>query len=303
VREPLQFFSTHTGEIAALGAAFVWAIALCLYRRWGYGIKPWGLNLFKNWVGLAGMTVLLLLTRPAWPGDPTIYFALMLSGIAGITIGDTAGYSVLRHLGAPAAAASVCMGPPLSAALAFFFLGESLSGREVLGMWITVLGVGGTLFFTPRASVRADDTFLPSRGWGVFWLLLGGLSHSLGAVLSRYGMPHVDSYLGTFLRLLPAQIVLLGVRYFQPSGVRSLARDPRRLRLLIATATLGTFCGLILMSIGLKYSKAGIATALMSTYPLWVVPIAHYFLGEKVKWQSAIFTAIACVGCAMIVMS
>ncbi len=300
---PLKFISTHQGEIASLGAALVWAVALSMYRRYGYGVKPWGLNLFKNWVGLAGIVLLLLVTQPVWPTDPSIYLALTLSGLAGITLGDTAGYSVLRHLGAPAAAASVCLGPPLSAMLAFFFLGESLSTQELMGMSLTVLGVGGALLYTQPASVRANDTFVPSRRWGIFWLVLGGLGHSVGVVLSRYGMPHVDSYLGTFLRLLPAQLFLLGVRYFQPSGIRGLARDRKRLGLLIGTAMVGTFLGLILMSVGLKYSKAGIATALMSTYPLWVVPIAHFMLGERVRWEAFVFTVVACLGCVLIVLA
>jgi len=172
-----------------------------------------------------------------------------------------------------------------------------------MGMALTVFGVGGTLFFTPRAAVRAQDTaFVPSRTLGIFWLVLAGLGHSVGVVLSRYGMPHVDSFLGTFLRLLPAQLFLIGFRYFMPSGMRTLFKDRSRLLILTGTAAMGTFVGLILMSIGLKYSKAGVATALMSTYPLWVVPIAHHFLGEKVNWQSFLFTAIACAGCAIIVL-
>ncbi len=290
------------GEAASLGAALSWAIALCTYRRWGYGISPWGLNLSKNIVGLVGLSLLLLILRPPLDAGPLVYLSLFVSGLAGIALGDTAAYSVLRHLGAPAAAAGVCLGPPLSAILAFLFLGETLSARELLGIVLTVVGVSGSLFCTPKAGIRRDDTFVPSKSWGIFWLSLSGLGHAVGVVLSRYGMPKVDALWGTGIRLVPAQLFLIVLCWYRPSGVAGLWKNKRRLGILSAAATIGTFLGLILMSLGLKYSKAGVSTALMSTYPLWVVPIAHYFLGERIKKGIFFFTVIACVGCAVIVL-
>lgn len=294
--------STYWGELASLGAALSWAIALCLYRRWGYGVASWGLNLLKNYVGLAGLTLLLLIFRPPFPVAFSIYLSLCLSGLLGIALGDTAAYAVLRHLGAPAASATVCLGPPLSALLAFLFLGETLTAREMLGISITVAGVAGTLFYTSHAKVRADETFTPSKKIGAIWMVLSGTGHAVGAVLSRYGLPHVDPFVGTFLRLLPAQVFLIVFCFYRPSRLGTLKQDPTRLRILVGTGVLGTFLGLILMSIGLKFSKAGVATALLSTYPVWVLPIAHHFLKEPVRWQSWAFTLMAVIGCATIVL-
>ncbi len=293
---------TYWGELASLGAAFSWAVALCLFRRWSYGITPWGINLFKNYVGLVGLVGLLVLFRPPLPSATGIYVSLLLSGLMGIALGDTAAYAVLRHLGAPAASATVCLGPPLSALLAYLFLGETLRGHELLGIVVTVSGVAGALFFTAHASVREDDGFKPSKKIGIVWMGLSGVGHAVGVVLSRYGMPHVDPFMGTFLRLFPAQVFLIVFCLYRPSRLDSLLTDKPRFKILTATATLGTFIGLILMSIGLKYSKAGVATALLSTYPVWVLPISHHFLRERVRWQSFVFTLVACVGCVIIVL-
>ena len=56
------------------------------------------------------------------------------------------------------------------------------------------------------------------------------------------------------------------------------------------------------MSFGAKYAKAGIAAALTSTYPVWIVPIAKYLLGEKVTWQGAVCTLFAVAGIILMVI-
>ena len=71
---------------------------------------------------------------------------------------------------------------------------------------------------------------------------------------------------------------------------------------LSLAAFAGTFLGVLLMSFGAKYAKAGVAAALTSTYPVWIVPIAKFILKERVSWQSAVCTALAVGGIILMVV-
>lgn len=287
------------GELASLGAAVSWAIAICLYARWGYGITAWGLNLFKCAVALAGL-LLVLIATVEWPSDPRVIASLSLSGFLGIAVGDTASYGALQHLGPLASAAGVCLGPPFAAVLGYLLLGETLEPLESAGIVLTLIGVLGVLLGTERAVERPYAIPLSSRWRGIAWLLLSGAGHAAGVVAGRHGMQQTDVLLGTTIRLVPATLFLLALCRWKGHGLWLGASDRRRLGYLLLAAVTGSFIGLTLMSIGLKLTKAGVAAALYSTYPIWVVPISRFVLGERVPWRAAAFTCLACLGCALI---
>ena len=77
----------------------------------------------------------------------------------------------------------------------------------------------------------------------------------------------------------------------------------QRFAFLLLAAVTGAYVGLVLMSLGLKYSKAGVATAILGTYPIWVVPVAHFYLGEKTRPQTTIWIVLASLGICFLVLA
>ncbi len=79
------------GEILSVGSAFIWAIAILLFRVSGKSVHPLGLNLFKNILATALLSLtMLLLGEPLLPGVPwQSYGLLALSGVIGIALSDT----------------------------------------------------------------------------------------------------------------------------------------------------------------------------------------------------------------------
>ena len=65
---------------------------------------------------------------------------------------------------------------------------------------------------------------------------------------------------------------------------------------------MGTYLGLMLMSLGTKYTKAGVGAALSSTYPIWVIPMARVLIGERSNWRSLVFTVFAVLGIVVMVL-
>jgi len=133
---------------------------------------------------------------------------------------------------------------------------------------------------------------------GIFWAIVAALCQALGIVIARQALQEVDSTIGTLSRLIPAVLGLLVLTLVtsQTQDLVTIAKD-RRLTLKLTTAAfLGSFLGLVLMSLGAKYAKAGITTALSSTYPLWVIPLARIFLKEPTNFRSIGWTLLAVVG-------
>jgi len=292
------------GELASLAAALGWATSICLYRGFGTGLPAPTLNLFKNTIALACIAVTLLVLRPALPTSPALWGPLAVSGALGIAIGDTASFVTLEHLGPHASATALCLAPPLIAVFAFLFLKESLSLYQLLGIALCLVGVLGTLYFNhgDRKARALAPAKVPLIAW--FCIGLAPTAHAVGVVLARKVMPQIDVFWGTTFRLVAAIVLLYVVQkgLGQKVSLRSFQPGRRRMGMLALAAFFGTYLGLCLLSVGVKYSKAGVSGAISSTYQIWVIPIASLFLGEKASWKTIFCVAAAVGGMALMLV-
>lgn len=291
------------GELASLGAALIWSVSTSIYGRFGRALSAAALNLLKNVVAIVCLAALGFTLSLEVPHDPAIYAWLAASGLVGLALGDTALFAALKRLGAQVTASLQCLSPPISALVAVFFLDEKMSVREICGMMLTTFAVGGIVYFSGREPKRPDmpvSRILP----GVLFAILAATCQGAQIVMSRHALQEVNVIAGTAMRIGPAVLLLtvmtFGRRSPRPSLPRAKMGRRETLYLLVA-AFLGTFCGLILMSVGAKYAKAGVAAALTSTYPLWILPIAHFVLKEKIAWPRAVCTLLAVGGIVILV--
>ena len=129
------------GEISAIAAALIWAIASIVYARLGQRFDPMGLNFAKGVVAIA----LLLCTPTLWfqnwdvvPGFSSSL--LFLSGIFGIGLGDTFFFELLKAIGPRKTLLLDALTPIITAALAWTFLKEALSLEACGGIALTLGG-------------------------------------------------------------------------------------------------------------------------------------------------------------------
>ncbi|MEG4277407.1 DMT family transporter [Microcoleus sp. MON1_C1] len=96
-QQPTHFM----GELAALSAAFVWALSSTIWQRVGQQIPAVVLNLLKGAIALFMLLATTLILGKSLPAlNPHILAMLLISGALGIGIGDTAFFIVLKYLGA-----------------------------------------------------------------------------------------------------------------------------------------------------------------------------------------------------------
>ncbi len=284
------------GELAALAAALIWAIASVIYVSIGRSISPLALNLAKGGVAIAVIALMLAVRGDLVGSVSSISVGLLLvSGVIGIGIGDTAFFTALNQLGARRTLLMEALSPPLSACLALIFLSEQLSLNDYLGIALTVSGVAWVI--AERTPDSVITTAQLSRGIG--FGLLAALSQSSGAVLSRAALADtaISPLWSTLVRLLGGMgVLLLGVCLRRESlqGLKPL-RSPRFLGLVAATSFFGTVLAIWLQQTSLKYAATGVAQSLSSTSPLFVIPLALW-MGDRVSPRALIGVLIALAG-------
>ena len=284
------------GEVAALTAAFVWAVSTVIFGRLGKSLSPLVLNLAKGCIAIALITLTLVLRANLQPELPSAaVFWLLLSGVIGIGLGDTAYFKAINGLGARRALLMESLAPPLAALLALMFLGERLSAIAWMGIFLTILGVAWVI----SERVPVVDGASPHLGRGVVWGLLAALGQASGAVMSRGALANtsVDPLWSGLLRIVAGVVVLVllvGWRGQVGAKLRPL-RSRQLLPIVALAAFLGTYLGIWLQQISFKYTPAGIAQALLATSPLFVLPIAA-MMGDRITGRAILGVLVAIGG-------
>jgi drug/metabolite transporter (DMT)-like permease len=288
------------GELAALSAALIWAIASFVYVIMGRQIPPLVLNLAKCTIAIVLSLLTLLVMGDFSPGfslqtGMLPLGLLLVSGALGIGLGDTAFFEALNCLGARRSLLIEALAPPLAALFAAIFLDEALSYRAWIGIFLTLGGV--TWVVLERVPNDFQGKLRPWRGIG--FGLLSALAQASGAVLSRAALAEtsVSPLWGSLIRLLAGAFMLLILMSFQHRIWAEFQplRDRRFLLILITTSFASTYLGIWLQQIALKFTATGIAQALIATSPLFGIPIA-LGMKEKVSLRSIFGAVLALLG-------
>ncbi|MFB8797953.1 MAG: DMT family transporter [Microcoleus sp.] len=286
------------GELAALAAAFVWALSSTIWQRVGQEIPAVVLNLLKGAIALFMLLSTLLIFGKSLPAiNPNVLAMLLISGALGIGIGDTAWFIVLKYLGARRTLLLETLSPPLTALFAFIFLQEKLSLIACTGILLTIGGVAWVI------AERTAETAWPSKHiWlGLGMSLLGQTANASAAILSRAAFTQIDidPLWTAALRLSGGMTVML--LFFNRTNAESLKqlKAPKILGAIVVAAFLGTYLGIFLQQTSFKYAPAGIAQALNSTSPLFILP-ASALTGEKVSLRAVVGVVVAIAGIALL---
>lgn len=290
------------GELAALGAAFLWALATVIFGRLGKVLPPLVLNLAKGAIALLFLVVTLILLNKAPEGlDPTVLSLLLASGAIGIGAGDTAYFAALNRLGARRALLMETLAPPMAALIALALLGETLTISAWMGILLTLLGVVWVISErVPQPACRVPEINVLGIALGV----LAALGQAVGAVLSRAALADtsVDPLWSTLLRLLAGMALMASILRWRGPVVGQFRplRSGKVLAALLLAAFFGTYLALYLQQTALKYAETGIAQALTSTSPLFVLPMAA-LLDEPISLRAVAGVVVALVGIGILV--
>lgn len=299
------------GELAALVTAVCWSLTALLFsfggRRVGSRVVNRSRLLFS--LGLLAVAHLVLegtvapLDAPAWR-----WGWLGLSAVLGLVIGDAALFQAYVLIGPRLGMLLMATVPIWSTVAALAIFGETVSGRELVGIGATVAGVSWAL--SERRSGRdaariADPTADTPRIFltGIGLALLGALGQAGNLVVAKLGMaggfPAVSA---TLMRVIVAVAVLWGYSALK-GELRDLTgrwRDGPALKAIVAGTFVGPFVGVWLSLYAISAGRIGIAATLMALPPVLLIPLEYWVHGTRIGRRGAVGTLVAFVGVGLI---
>nr|WP_227789366.1 MULTISPECIES: DMT family transporter [unclassified Nodularia (in: cyanobacteria)] len=284
----------------------MWAIASVVYGIVGQHIPPLRLNLIKGIVAIAFLILTIFVTGESWPiSAPMPILLLCLSGVIGISWGDTAFLGAINYLGARRVLLLSTLAPPLTAIASMIWLQETLNISAWCGILITILGVAWVV--TERVPDSSDDS--PAHLWrGIGLGLLAAIANAIGTVISRVAFTtgSITSVWAALLRLGAAELILFGWMCLPHHQAQAISFPYKQSgKIIFATcfaAFCGTYLGIWLQQTAIKFTAAGIASTLLQTSPIFVIPIA-ICIGEKVSWRAIAGVIIAIIGIGLLFFS
>lgn len=285
------------GETYSLLSAISWAVATILFTAPSRRLRAEALNLFKTTLA----TVLLIVTLVILRGgqvfrltDGTEALYLAASGVVGISIADTLYFWCLREIGAWRTLALSCLAPPFTILLSAFMVRSVVGRADWLGIGVALAGV---LLVTLSGRRRREDGLSFTRNGTLIGAVMYGLV-ALGIVLTKLGTAKTGSLEASTIRIVvavPGILLIEAVRRTLGITLRAAADIPDRGR-MIAGSIVGTYVAYILFIAGIKHAHPGIAIALASTSPAFVIPLSAVFLKERVSPLAVVGTGIALAG-------
>lgn len=293
------------GEAAALTAAFMWSVSSLLWRE--VKLSAGAMNLSKNVFGLLMMLlhlgILTIVTHEApFTASVSSIGLLVISGLIGVALGDTFFLRSLQILGPRIALMMATTSPVFSVVLGLVFLQEQLLMIVVAGILLTVTGLFVVL--TDRAAAQEAPNIYPGKlGIGVWFGIAGAFCQSVGGVLSRVGSQDCSGLEAAIYRITVGMLVLV-VYYSYRGKLKTIIRSVLRwdlIKLLLPATVIGTWMGVWLCQVAYKNSDVAIAQTLLSTCPLFAVPIIWIYDGQRLTTRGFVGTIVAVAGVILVV--
>jgi len=240
------------------------------------------------------------------------YPFFILSGLAGIGLGDTAYYQALPRLGSRRTVLlTQCLIAPFAALTEWLWLGTRLNLVEMVCVAVILAGV--VIALAPGDHVPIARR----RFWtGVLACVIAALAGALAAVLTRKAYfvahaagEHPDPGTTGYQRVLGGALVL-GVlflivkwRHARRQGDDAQMMDSfstrEKMKLwpwVLVNSLAGQTIGVSCMQWALENTPTGIVTAIIATTPIVMLPLARVMEGEKITARALAGGLIAVAG-------
>jgi len=287
------------GGMAALLSAVSWALGGVLWRKIGEEISPFSMNLCKVVIGSLYLIIVLLVVgvEPMTMRDSIF---LGVSGLVGITFGDTFFFMSLMYLGPRLASLMGTLTPVFIAIAAVLFLGERPSLLVWIGIIITVIGVIWVLWERLPENIMIKDKSL-----GIKYSLMSIVCTTVGVILAKIGVASVSAIQATFTRLVWGAIGLIAWGMFRRQLTEWVApfsnfHVVKRVSFIVFIVVFGGFW---LSLVSLKYIDASISSTLNATTPIFILPMVAIMLKEKIPARATLGAILAVGGVALIFMA
>lgn len=305
----------YLGEIISLAVAVSWTVTALFAEVASKRIGSLQFNVVRMFLSI----VMLGLTLWCFTGSPVPLYAnsdawlwLSLSGFVGYLLGDYCLFNSYILIGSRFGQLFMTLAPIAAAFSAWAILGERMSFQTVVGMLVTISGIGLSVLNKGGGKHRLSLK-LPLKG--VLFGIGAGIGQGVGLVLSKVGMNHyVQSipagedmvadlmpFASTMIRAITGFIGFFLVMIFQKKlTTMSVAlRNRKGMNAAVWATFAGPFIGVSLSLMAVQYTEAGIASTLMALTPIFILWPSSFFFGQKVTTKEIAGAVISVVGVSL----
>lgn len=286
----------YKGELISLVVAISWTATALAAEVASRRITPLGLNVLRMLLSLLFLAILMwVVCGQPLPvdADAETWLWLSLSGFVGYVLGDYCLFNSYLLIGSRFGQLFMTLAPAAAAIFGFFLLGEKMSGLAILGMLITMFGIGLSVL-SKGGEHHKLNLKLPLKG--VLFGIGAGIGQGVGLVLSKVGMTHYETliqspealdvmpFASTFMRAVTGLACFSLVMIFR-GKTRTIARatrDRRAMLFVLLATLLGPFLGVSLSLMATLYTTTGVAQTIMAMTPIFILLPSWYFFHQRV---------------------
>ena len=302
------------GEIISLVVAVSWTVTALFAEVGSKRLGSLQMNVIRMVLSLLMLgTTLWWFTGSPVPlyADGKAWFWLSLSGFVGYLLGDYCLFNSYIWIGARFGQLFMTLAPPTAALFGWMLLGETLAWNALLGMLVTLTGIGISVL--NKGTSNKLSLKLPLKG--VLFGIGAGVGQGVGLVLSKVGMTHYEMsipageemvadlmpFASTFIRAVTGAVGFLIVMGMQKQfhTLVTCVRDGKGMNAAVWATITGPFIGVSLSLMAVQYTEAGIASTLMALTPVFIIWPAHFFFGQKVTFKEVVGACISVIGVSL----
>ncbi|MCE5236549.1 MAG: DMT family transporter [Clostridiaceae bacterium] len=294
------------GEIYAVGVALCDAVGCSAFSHAEEKISVFTVNFSKSFIAFTFLFFLrLILTGTASLAGigADVWVLALVSGLIGFVFADMCYFSSFVYLPLRVAMVIYYCNPIVAAILAFFFFGQKLTWLQAGGILITLIGVLSVLMV--RKSGATDEGQKKVLFKGVLLAALGMLGQAVGVILSMEALRRMPAGISPIVYTQIRQLSAIGA-FLLIAAARSKWRSvytELRVKSVLPLITLGsvTGCalGTTLLLLSIKLIPIGIASAITSISPIFILFAAYVLKKEKIGTLEAVGIVTAVAGIVM----
>lgn len=284
------------GEITSLITAFSWATTSVIFTEASRKVGSATVNMTRLVFALFLLSVTVFILDLPMNMTSSQWFYLSLSGFIGLTFGDSFLYMAYKNIGPRLGMLLLALAPPFSAVIAYFFLNEKINLTGIIGIMITVGGIATVV-------LQKSDSFgnkYKIDKKGILFGVLAAIGQAVGLIFSKmaYGEGPLNSFSASLVRIFIGTILLLPIihKFKDYQNPLSLIKTNRKyLYIILSGAFLGPYIGITLSLYSVSLTDVGVASAIMATTPVILLPIVKYYYKETLS-KISIWGALIAVG-------
>ncbi len=321
-------FNASPGEMFSLAAVAGWTVSALMFESSGRRIGSVPVNIIRLGMALVMLSAINLLRGVTpWPAgaEGSDILWLLASGFVGFFLGDLLLFRSYLVIGSRLAMLVMSLSPPLSALLDRIVFGVRLVPWDYAGILLTMAGVAlaVTTPKTDAGSPEAPDTPAPpekegksdgnlagagpdTARWIGFLLAFGGAAgQSGGMILGKLGLSSYDALSATFIRSIGGLagfiplVLLTGAAGRVLSGLQN---RPAMARMSVG-AMAGPVLGVSAVLMAMRYSPAGVVSAITAIVPVVIILPSVFLFGEKVRAREILGAFIAVAGVIVLILT